>query len=283
MTLPIDQAPLAPAPPAARHRAADAPARALEPGQLAVSVSPRLVTRLLLGVVTVLAVSGFAVVTAAYGLESAAVPADGRIRKLLDLDSEVNLPTWYQATMLALCAVVLLVIAGNQLRESGGRAAAPWAGLGALFGYLSLDEQISLHELAMPPLRAALGITDGILYYAWVVPGAAILVALAVVYIPFLRRLDAATRHRFVGAGALYVGGAFGLELLGGAFAGARGETDYAVKVIATVEETLEMVGTVLFLRALLLYVSRTAKGGAIVIARPGRGIERDASSTPAA
>jgi hypothetical protein len=56
-------------------------------------------------------------------------------------------------------------------------------------------------------------------------------------------------------AGAGYVGGALGMEMIGGAYASAYGYDAY-YPVLTIVEETLEMLGILLFLHALLCYMT---------------------------
>ena len=73
----------------------------------------------------------------------------------------------------------------------------------------------------------------------------------------FLRRLPADTRRRFLVAGFIYVSGSLGLEMLGGNYEFVQGKRDLAFGLLGVAEETCEMLGTILFLRALLLYLSR--------------------------
>ncbi|MBA3276266.1 MAG: hypothetical protein H0T72_10765 [Chloroflexia bacterium] len=241
-----------------------------EPPPFTLVVSTTLVTRALVAVIAVLTAAGFAVNYAAYVMDSTTVSEDGRLKRLLDLDAEVNLPTWYQAVMLAVCAIVLLLIGWNQGPRQRRSAARSWMLLSLAFFYLSLDELVSLHELTIVPLRSALDITGGLLYFAWVILAAAVLLLLGIALVPFLASIDPATRRRFVVAGALFVGGAFGLELVGGALLSARNEQhDFTVKAVATVEEFLEMLAIVLFFRGLLLHIA--AGGGTIVVARAGQ------------
>jgi hypothetical protein len=58
-------------------------------------------------------------------------------------------------------------------------------------------------------------------------------------------------------AAVLYIGGAVGFELVGGYYAELHGEKNLTFNLIATVEETLEMTGIVLFNYALLRYMSK--------------------------
>jgi hypothetical protein len=71
-------------------------------------------------------------------------------------------------------------------------------------------------------------------------------------------------------AGALYVGGALGVELLLGLWTDRHGELNFVWAVIDMAEEGLEIVGSSLFLYALLEYLGRSCPDLTIAI-RSGR------------
>ena len=68
----------------------------------------------------------------------------------------------------------------------------------------------------------------------------------------FLWHLPRRWKGWFAAAGAIYVGGAVGVELLGGLYASQYDVATFAYALITTVEEGLEMLGVVLFLYAIL-------------------------------
>ena len=112
-----------------------------------------------------------------------------------------------------------------------------WLVLGLGFCFLSLVEVVALHEL----MNSLLGDTP---WTAVAIPFAALL---GLCFVPFLRSLDGATAIRFLVAGAVYVGGAVGVEHV----------TDEAVNSLhynmwTALEEGVEMFGVILFIHALL-------------------------------
>jgi F0F1-type ATP synthase membrane subunit c/vacuolar-type H+-ATPase subunit K len=80
-------------------------------------------------------------------------------------------------------------------------------------------------------------------------------------YVRFLVHLPRRVRRLFLAAGGTYVGGALGMELIGGNYASWATQLPYSSErymtyaMITTVEELLEMVGIVVFLHALMLYM----------------------------
>jgi hypothetical protein len=144
-------------------------------------------------------------------------------------------------------ALVLYLIGRAESDLAGKQHARSWYALAVIFVGLSIDEAASFHEILGTPLRNALG-TGGLLYYAWVIPGAIFALAVAIAFIPFLLRLPRAIAVRFVAAGAIFVFGAIGFELFEGYLAdnGAVSSPEYMALVI--IEEGMEMSGIALFL-----------------------------------
>lgn len=124
-----------------------------------------------------------------------------------------------------------------------------------IFLCLSLDEAAGLHELTVKPLRSMLG-ADGMLLYTWVVLGAAFLVLFMAAYLRFFRKLPPDTRWLFAIAGTLCVGGALGMELVGGYYASLYGHRNLMFATLTTIEEVGEMAGVLIFIHALLSYIS---------------------------
>lgn len=184
------------------------------------------------------------------------------------LSVEATPAAWFSSLTLAACALMLGLI-GRNARTVADRYARHWSALGWIFLYLSLDEAAALHERLSVPVRALSGV-GGFLYLAWVIPAGVLVAVIGLAYLRFLRDLPPRTRALFVTAGALYVGGALGLELIEGYYADQMGSRLYnpsATRVVLThIEETMEMAGTVTFLYALLDYLGARS-GGMIQVA----------------
>lgn len=185
--------------------------------------------------------------------------------QLFDVKKEESIPTWYSEVLLLLCSALLAVIF-LAIRREGGRRAGYWLGLSAVFLFLSADEGSSIHE-KMGQLGkfilAAVGIDQsGFLTYAWVVPGAALVLVLALVYLGFFFGLPTKYRLLFLAAGIVYVGGALVLESISAFYVSLYGGQQTmtggqraTVVAITTAEESTEMLGAILFIYALLSYL----------------------------
>lgn len=175
-----------------------------------------------------------------------------RLVAMLDLGREVNLPSLFGGALLLIAAALLAVAAAGEARR--GRPAREWRWLSGLFVFLSLDEWLSFHEILIMPVRTALKV-DGLLRFAWVVPYGVMTAAVGLACLSLLRRLPARTRNLFVAAGAAYVSGALGCELLGGLIEQNLGRDGLAFAVEVFFEESLEMGGAVLFIYAIAAYI----------------------------
>lgn len=168
-----------------------------------------------------------------------------RVLELLSLSAEGNVPTWWSSLLAAACAGELARIA----RASGGAEASLVRGFWALsvgFLCISCDEVAQLHE--------DLGLLvegEGLFYFGWVKFAIALVVALAIGFVPFLRALPAEVRRPFLLTGALYVAGAVGMELPLGLWVDAHGSENLGYSLIDWVEETMEIVALTAFLTTL--------------------------------
>ncbi|KGY12176.1 hypothetical protein NM22_12940 [Vibrio tubiashii] len=169
-----------------------------------------------------------------------------------DFGAEKNLPTLY-ASLAILFASALLAIIGINHKQAKDRYVL-WLLLSAIFFFLSIDELFSIHEQLVPVMRDKVD-ASGYFYFAWVIPYALALLALAVLYFKFLLRLPKKTMQLFIFSGGLFVMGAIGMEMLGGKIAevGAHEGVSYALTY--TMEELLEKLGIAFFIYALLDYM----------------------------
>jgi len=175
---------------------------------------------------------------------------------LLSLSYEENVPTFYSAILL-LGASLLLAIIALGAKKSGERFVAAWWVLSAGFFYIAVDEVLQFHEELSKLMKLG-----GALTFSWVIPAAILVLVLGLSYIPFLRHLPRPTRNRFLLAGFIYVGGAVVMELPLGAYTARHGDDNLGYAMIDAVEESLEMLGVILFQLGLIDYLAQ--KGWAV-------------------
>ena len=242
---------------------------------MTLTLKPRSAALVLGGMTAVVVLAHLVVMFATYltGRE----PREIFIAKMFFLDSERNVPTAFSAFLLLSAAALLVLIT---LLERQRRARVlHWAVLAGGFVLMAIDEAWSFHESLTPPVRGMLGNEGlGVYYYAWVIPALIFVAVAAVFFLGFLWRLPARTRAAFVVAGAIFVGGSVGVELVEGRFDEVYGDRNLTSALTATVQETMEMVGVVVFIWALLGYLADQHRGVQLRFergdARVPRGVE---------
>jgi hypothetical protein len=195
---------------------------------------------------------------------------------LFSLNAEENIPALYSTFSLLFCSILLAVIAYGKKKQAG-RYALHWAGLAAIFLFLSMDESLSFHESSTVPLRKSLN-TSGILFYAWIIPYALALLFVLFVYLRFILDLPPKTRNQFILAGAIFVTGAMLFEIPGGIYDEEFGRHTPVYALISTVEELLEMGGILIFIYALTSYLS--GEFPRLRIGISGNEVSREAETT---
>lgn len=183
-----------------------------------------------------------------------------RLLYLLDSGQEATIPTFFAEMLWLWCAALLGLIAVGR-RADGAQEARRWRLLAVVFVFLALDETASLHEQIIGVSRAVVAWlnldTLGVFYHAWVIPVGLLTLGLFVLYLPFLRRLPRSTLLGILFSGALFVAGALGLEMVGGAVVTFAKANDPLRLGVETVEELFEMLGLVTFIAVLRAYLAQ--------------------------
>jgi hypothetical protein len=175
------------------------------------------------------------------------------IIKLFNFNLEANLPTYFSSLVLLGNGIILALIGRGHKKL--GQKFWYWLGLSAIFVFLAFDEMIQIHEQLRAPMEAMFN-TSGLLYFAWFIPYLAVTILIAIAYFKFMMRLPKKVLRLFIIAGILYVGGAVGMEMVGGWHAEIHGEKTVTYALMYSFEELLEMSGAVVFMYALLTYIT---------------------------
>lgn len=215
------------------------------------TLTPNGVARTLLAVIALLLVAGLLAVylKSVAGFNSALgfVP-------LFHLDLEYNIPSLYSAVGILTNGLILFYIA-RIATSVGNTDAKYWKAMGWVFVYLSVDELASIHEHLDSIVMHFFG--ESVKHSGspfWVLPIMVLLVLLGLYFIRFYLRLPLETKIHFCIAGVVYISGAVGVEILGNP-QDEQSLSGLARALYSTLEETMEMVGMVLFLRAQLSYI----------------------------
>ena len=181
------------------------------------------------------------------------------ITTLFNFERDSNVTTWYSSIALFISSLLLwaIALAKTSLKDP---FSLHWKCLAIIFAFLSLDEVAMFHERAGQVLDAVSSVEfSGWLYFQWVIIGVPVTLIIALAYFKFIVHLPAKTRNLFILAGALFVGGALGLEILAGRQESMTTDTNLIYKLITTIEELWEKLGVMVFIYALLGYMEKYA------------------------
>lgn len=168
---------------------------------------------------------------------------------------EASIPTWYAASLLLCCAILLAVI-GFAKRTHQDRYARHWLGLAAIFLYMSIDEGSMIHEELTDPLRQLFNVTD-YLYFAWMLVGIPVAIIIAAIYVKFVLDLPARIRILFILAGSCYIGGALVIEAISANMWYLNDGASLPYMIVGSIEEFFEMMGVIILIYALLLHINQ--------------------------
>lgn len=212
-----------------------------------VSVSPSTVFRVHLTIIALVVLAGTAVtlIASVWGWER----GFGGLRRLFDLNGEQNVPATVSSLALLLASLLLACIAVQEraLRSPRRRY---WLILCLGFAYLAVDEAASLHEFFNPVMRMLLG-TRG-WATAWTALGIVAVLVVGLLFFRFLFAIRRRTASEFILAGGVFLTGAIVVETVSGIVQNSRTQASLLFHGTVILEETLEMLGVALFIRALL-------------------------------
>ena len=169
--------------------------------------------------------------------------------KLWRLNGERTISAWLSSMLMAGTGLAMLLVAEAEWRRAL-RTWPFWSALGVVFLAMSADELLALHE-QFTALQEQAGWLGGFGGFPWVAGGIAFVAVVATVSIPFLMKLPRRTAIRLLVAGAVFVGGALGVEMIS-AYIYENISTGTLYDFTALAEETLEFAGVWLGLRAVL-------------------------------
>lgn len=221
---------------------------------MTINILPRQIIKILIGIVVSLTLIHCGLQFLEFGLGYSQV---SHIRTIFDFEHDGNLTTWYSSVTLLICSLLLAIIAiyKKQVQDLFSRH---WQFLAIIFAFLSLDEVAMLHERAGNLIEKLSPVEfGGWLNFQWVLLGIPLTLIVAISYLKFLAHLPSKTKTLFFLAGALYVGGALGLEILAGYQESLNTSSDFLYELITTLEELWEKLGVLVFIHALLSYMEK--------------------------
>lgn len=169
------------------------------------------------------------------------------------LDAEGNITTYLNALLLFIPSLLLAAI-GIWKISMKDKFRFHWIGLAMIFFFLSIDEAAVIHENMIKPMRAIVG-AEGFFYFAWIIPGMAIVAVFGLVYLMFFLHLENKFKTLFLFSLGVYLSGVIGGEMISGYYASSIGQKNFTYAVVASLEESIEYIGCSLIIFSLLKYI----------------------------
>ncbi len=168
----------------------------------------------------------------------------GEILKFFDFNNERNLPTYVATINLLISAYLLRLISSYESKKSDPYR-FHWIILSLIFLFLACDEFFRIHD------RLDRSYMGGWLKF-YIIP----VIVIGIYYLYFLKSLPRKIRYKIILAGSLFIAGAIGMEIVGVLIK----TNGYNIKSLIyrlsiTIEESLEFIGIILFIHALLQYI----------------------------
>jgi hypothetical protein len=169
------------------------------------------------------------------------------------LDLEGNIPTYYNVVLLLIPTALLFAIgAAKALQKDKFRY--HWFALALVFLVLSIDEASSLHERLIKPMRE-FSDAGRLFHFAWIIPGIIAVILFGLFFLMFFMHLDRKFKILFLVSLAVYIGGVIGGEIVSGYYADSLGLRNFTYAVVASLEESVEMIGASMIIYSLMKYI----------------------------
>ncbi|MFD3003426.1 multidrug transporter [Pontibacter toksunensis] len=220
-----------------------------------IRISPMVITKTLASIVVFLIIAYVAGMYYEHRFHPQYPTLAYQLVRTFDLNWEENVPAFFSTVILLLASLLLYAI--YYLKKTHDNEKRKWGVLSFVFLFMAVDENLQIHEYMSEVVRPMLfSDFSGLLYWAWVVPYAVLVLAAVAFFMPFVLGLPTKTKVLFIFSGAMFVAGAIGMELFEGYFYVRYGYTHIYNLVLYCLEEMLEMSSVVIFIYALLDYLT---------------------------
>lgn len=168
------------------------------------------------------------------------------IYNLFNFDREANVPSLFSVLLLLFSGFAFLL---NRSFENNEKLFKGWTIISALFFYLSIDEGSQIHESIMDVIKIFYT-GSGVFYFVWVIPAIIAVIILFFLLYKFFSLLPKTFKKQILTGISIYLAGAIGMEMVGGFFVSNFGDGSIIYPLIIVVEESLEIIGSIVIFMA---------------------------------
>lgn len=181
-------------------------------------------------------------------------PVINQIAHKFNMNNEVSIPTWFAQTILLLTSF-LFAYTAILFQKSKVGFKKTWWFLSGLFLYASIDEGSELHEIATQPFQEMFNITEGLLFFSWVIPGIIIFIILCIILIKFYLHLPLTFKIIFSTA-AIMLFAAICVEMISGSYWQSNNFQDNLIYyIMIATEEGLENTSFIITIYGIIRFI----------------------------
>ena len=170
---------------------------------------------------------------------------------VFNVGSEGNIPTiFYTIVILFTSCITSFIFVRN--KKNNEPRSIYWLLISLIFMYLAVDEGWIIHERLILSLNYFFNDITSINYF--LIIGGLFIGIIILIFLGFSLSLDISLKKWLYLALALYIIGAFALELVSKWYISNYGG-GFVLEMISTVEEVLEMLGIILFIKTFLKFL----------------------------
>jgi hypothetical protein len=195
------------------------------------------------------------------------------IFEVFDVGDESSIPTLFSVVNLLVASVLSFIIYFTE-KNRQNLVVIGWLALSIVLLLLSIDEGAEIHERAGTRFLEFTTLDIPLINdHKWLLAGGLVTLVVAPLFIPFLLQLDGRTRLLLILSGAIFLGGALGLEFVGAWMLHEHGyeKSDLVYHARRVMEEAFEMYGIALLNCTLLGYLH--LNGTTLTLATAGQAV----------
>ena len=166
--------------------------------------------------------------------------------------SEANLPTIFNVFLLLFTSIIVFLIFLNI--KTNNIIRKYWFGLFFLFLYLGIDEGWVIHERLLTSLQDLINFK-----YTFFITAPLLILPVVLIFIRFLFLIPKNLIKWIIIAATIYLLGVAGLEIVSILYKKVYGG-GFILEVISTFEESMELLGIIIFNKFLLKYIKSELK-----------------------
>lgn len=187
-----------------------------------------------------------------YQIEPSLYPS---VLELFNMDADKNIPVYFYVFLLIIGTLLTSSITLVQIRQNSPQKYG-WIVLTLIVFAMSIDKAVRFHDYLIHFIQRILARNiAGIIIYPLAIVLLIVGLAILVLLVKFLRDLPENTRKSFIIAACIYLSGALVLEMIGSSFYDYSGQNNLVYDLLTIVEESMEMVGIIAFIKALIKFM----------------------------